>query len=291
MEYKVKLQEFAPALTDAEVAAEVARIKELSVRNYRKEVYAFALSAVDLTTLTCNDSVESVSAFAQRAVEFYAKYPELENVASICVYPSFVETVGLAVDGSPMRITSVAAGFPASQTFLEVKMLEVAMAIENGADEVDVVLNVGKVLTGAYDEAANEIEVLREESEGATLKVILETGALKRPELIYNASLLAMAAGADFIKTSTGKIDVSATPEAVVIMCQAIKAYHSLTSRKVGIKVAGGVRTAEDAALYYTIVEQILGEEWLNTDLFRIGASAAANNILSAIVGEEVKYF
>lgn len=228
---------------------------------------------------------------ARRAAEFEIDYPHLQNVASICVYPPFVETVGLNIDGTPLRITSVAGGFPSSQTFLEVKMLEVAMAIENGADEVDVVINVGKILTGAYDEAANEIEVLRGESDGATLKVILETGALKTPELIYNASLLAMAAGADFIKTSTGKIDVSATPEAAVVMCKAIKEYHEKTGRKVGFKAAGGVRTAEDAALYYTIVKEILGEEWLTTELFRIGASSAANNILSAIEGKEINYF
>ena len=228
---------------------------------------------------------------ARRAAEFEMDFPHLQNVASICVYPPFVETVGLNIDGTPLRITSVAGGFPSSQTFLEVKMLEVAMAIENGADEVDIVVNVGKILTGAYDEAANEIEVLREESDGATLKVILETGALKSPEMIYNASLLAMAAGADFIKTSTGKIDVSATPEAAVVMCKAIKEYHDKTGRKVGFKAAGGVRTAEDAALYYTIVKEILGDEWLTTELFRIGASSAANNILSAIEGKEIKYF
>ena len=228
---------------------------------------------------------------ARRAAEFEMDFPHLQNVASICVYPPFVETVGLNIDGTPLRITSVAGGFPSSQTFLEVKILEVAMAIENGADEVDIVVNVGKILTGAYDEAANEIEVLREESDGATLKVILETGALKSPEMIYNASLLAMAAGADFIKTSTGKIDVSATPEAAVVMCKAIKEYHDKTGRKVGFKAAGGVRTAEDAALYYTIVKEILGEEWLTTDLFRIGASSAANNILSTIEGKEIKYF
>ena len=165
------------------------------------------------------------------------------------------------------------------------------MAVENGADEVDIVVNVGKILSGAYDEAANEIEVLREESDDATLKVILETGALKTPELIYNASLLAMAAEADFIKTSTGKIDVAATPESAVVMCKAIKEYYEKTGRQVGFKAAGGVRTPEDAALYYTIVKEILGEEWLTTDLFRIGASAAANNILSAIEGKEIKYF
>ena len=228
---------------------------------------------------------------ARRAAQFEMDFPHLQNVASICVYPPFVETVGLNIDGTPLRITSVAGGFPSSQTFLEVKMLEVAMAIENGADEVDVVINVGEILSGAYDEAANEIEVLRGESDGATLKVILETGALKSPELIYNASLLAMAAGADFIKTSTGKIDVSATPEAAVVMCKAINEYYHKTGRKVGFKAAGGIRTAEDAALYYTIVKEILGEEWLTTELFRIGASSAANNILSAIEGKEICYF
>lgn len=165
------------------------------------------------------------------------------------------------------------------------------MAIENGADEVDIVLNVGEILAGNYDEAANEVEVLREESEGATLKVILETGALRSPGLIYNAALLSMAAGADFIKTSTGKIDVGATPEAAVVMCQAIGEYFRKTGRRVGFKAAGGVRTKEDAVLYYTIVKELLGEEWLTPELFRIGASSLANCLLSAIEGHEVKYF
>ena len=291
MEYANHLNEYIPAPTAEDVASTVATIRDAAAANQNAEVYKFCLSAIDLTTLSCCDSEESVEAMARRAAEFEMDYPHLQNVASICVYPPFVETVGLNIDGTPLRITSVAGGFPSSQTFLEVKMLEVAMAIENGADEVDVVVNVGKILTGAYDEAANEIEVLRGESDGATLKVILETGALKTPELIYNASLLAMAAGADFIKTSTGKIDVSATPEAAVVMCKAIKEYHDKTGRKVGFKAAGGVRTAEDAALYYTIVKEILGEEWLNTDLFRIGASKAANNLLSAIEGKEISYF
>lgn len=291
MEYANHLNEYIPAPTAEDVASTVATIRDAATANHNAEVYKFCLSAIDLTTLSCCDSEESVEAMARRASEFEMDYPHLQNVASICVYPPFVETVGLNIDGTPLRITSVAGGFPSSQTFLEVKMLEVAMAIENGADEVDVVVNVGKILTGAYDEAANEIEVLREESDGATLKVILETGALKSPEMIYNASLLAMAAGADFIKTSTGKIDVSATPEAAVVMCKAIKEYHEKTGRKVGFKAAGGVRTAEDAALYYTIVKEILGEGWLTTDLFRIGASSAANNILSAIEGKEIAYF
>ena len=292
MEYANLLNEYAPAWSAAEVDEQVARMRELAGRNHHAEVYKFCYSAIDLTTLSCNDSVTSVTTFARKAAEFYGKYPHIPNVASICVYPAFVETVGLAVDGTPMRITSVAGGFPASQTFLEVKALEVAMAIENGADEVDIVLNVGRMLTGEYDEAANEVEVIRTEMDrDVVLKVIIESGALKNPDLIRKASLLSMHAGADFIKTSTGKIDVAATPEAALVMCEAIRDYHAKTGRKVGFKAAGGVRTAEDAALYYTIVEETLGKEWLTTDLFRIGASSAANNILSAIEGHEVKYY
>ncbi|MBQ7310252.1 MAG: deoxyribose-phosphate aldolase [Alistipes sp.] len=292
MEYSNILSKYAAAATVEQVAEQVAAARAAQAKNENVEVYKFCLSAVDLTTLTCNDSVESVTDFAKRTVTFGEKYPDIPNVASICVYPAFVETVGVAVDGTPMRITSVGGGFPASQTFLEVKMLEVAMAVENGADEVDIVLNVGKMLTGAYDEAANEVEMIRSEmDEDVVLKVILETGALKTPELIRRASLISMAAGADFIKTSTGKIDVAATPEAAVVMCQAIKDYFEATGRKVGFKAAGGVKSPQDAALYYTIVEQILGQEWLTTDLFRIGASSAANNLLSAIVGQTVSHF
>ena len=292
MEYSNILNQYAAAATAEQVAEQVAAARAQQSKNENTEVYKFCLSAVDLTTLTCNDSVESVTDFARRTVTFAEKYPEIPNVASICVYPSFVETVGVAVDGTSMRITSVGGGFPSSQTFLEVKMLEVAMAVENGADEVDIVLNVGKMLTGAYDEAANEVEMIRAEmDEDVILKVILETGALKTPELIHKASIISMAAGADFIKTSTGKIDVAATPEAAVVMCQAIKMFYEKTGRKVGFKAAGGVKTPQDAALYYTIVEQILGEEWLTTDLFRIGASSAANNLLSAIVGQKVSHF
>lgn len=292
MEYSNILEQYAPAMSEAEVAEVVAQAKAAAVKNENVDVYKFCLSAVDLTTLTCNDSVESVTEFAKRTVTFAEAYPQIPNVASICVYPAFVETVGLAVDGTPMRITSVGGGFPASQTFLEVKMLEVAMAVENGADEVDIVLNVGKMLTGAYDEAANEVEMIRSEMDAdVILKVIIESGALKTPELIRKASLISMAAGADFVKTSTGKIDVAATPEAAVVMCQAIKDFYNKTGRKVGFKAAGGVKTPQDAALYYTIVEQILGEEWLTTDLFRIGASSAANNLLSAIVGTATTHF
>ncbi|MBO7195524.1 MAG: deoxyribose-phosphate aldolase [Alistipes sp.] len=291
MEYANHLSEYGAAPSQEQVANEVALLRETAKANHNAEVYKFCYSAIDLTTLSSCDSEQSVATFARRAAEFTLDYPHLPNVASICIYPPFVETVGLEIDATPLRITSVAGGFPSSQTFLEVKMLEVAMAIENGADEVDVVLNVGKMLSGALDEAANEIEVLREESEGATLKVILETGALCTPELIRQASLLAMHAGADFIKTSTGKITVAATPEAAVVMCHAIKDYYAKSGHKVGFKAAGGIRTAEDAVLYYTIVKEILGEEWLTTDLFRIGASSLANNLLSAIEGKEIQYY
>ena len=291
MEYLTKLQEYAPAPTVGEVAEKVAAARAAAKANENIDVYKFCYSIIDLTTLACTDSVESVTRFARRAAEFYIDYPHIPNVASICVYPPFVETVGLAVDGTPMRITSVSGGFPASQTFLEVKVLETAMAIENGADEIDIVINVGELLEGRLDEMASEIEVLREEASDVVLKVIIESGALKTPELIRKASLLSMMAGTDFVKTSTGKIDVAATPEAAVVMCEAIRDYYEKTGRKVGFKAAGGVRTAEDAALYYTIVEQTLGKEWLTPELFRIGASSVANNLISAIEGKEIKYF
>ncbi len=291
MEYLTKLQEYAPAPTVEEVAEKVAAARVAAKANETIDVYKFCYSTIDLTTLACTDSVESVTRFARRAAEFYIDYPHIPNVASICVYPPFVETVGLAVDGTPMRITSVSGGFPASQTFLEVKVLETAMAIENGADEIDIVINVGELLEGRLDEMASEIEVLREEASDVVLKVIIESGALKTPELIRKASLLSMMAGTDFVKTSTGKIDVAATPEAAVVMCEAIRDYYEKTGRKVGFKAAGGVRTAEDAALYYTIVEQTLGKEWLTPELFRIGASSVANNLISAIEGKEIKYF
>ncbi|MBQ5738556.1 MAG: deoxyribose-phosphate aldolase [Alistipes sp.] len=291
MDYAKELEKYAPAHTEAQVGKEVAKIKIAANRNGNAEVYKFCYSAIDLTTLSCTDTQESVREFARKAVDFNRVFPDIPNVASICVYPPFVETVGLEIDGTPMRITSVAGAFPASQSFIEVKALEVAMAIENGADEIDIVLNPGMVISGAIDEAASEVELLREEAKDVVLKVIIESGALKSPELIRRASLVSMFAGADFVKTSTGKIDVAATPEAAFIMCHAIKDYYNATGRKVGFKAAGGVRTPEDAALYYTIVEEVLGKEWLTTDLFRIGASSVANNLISAIVDKSTKYF
>jgi len=292
MDYAKMLEDYPQIPTVEQVDAEVARIKSVAARNQTSEVYKMCYSTIDLTTLSCNDSERSVSDFVRRAVEFGAHYPDIPNVASICVYPSFVETVGVGLGSSNIAITSVAGGFPASQTFLEVKMLEVAMAAENGADEIDIVINVGEMLERDYDRMANTIEVLRDElGEDVVLKVIIESGALKTPELIYKASMLAMFAGADFVKTSTGKIDVAATPEAAVVMCTAIRDYYAKTGKKVGFKAAGGVRTAEEAAYYYTIVEEILGAEWLTPELFRIGASSLANNLIGAIEGKTVKYF
>lgn len=280
-----------PTVNDVEKALEKARAE--SVKNLNKEVYALCYSAIDLTQLNVTDSVSHIKSFTTKVVEFPRHFPSIANVASICVHPNFVETVGIAIGDDNMAITSVAGGFPSSQTFLEVKMLEMAMAIENGADEIDVVINVGQMIEGDYDAMASDVEILcREAHESDVIfKVIIESGALKTPELIYKASILSMATGTDFIKTSTGKIDVAATPEAAYVMCKAIRDYYDTTGRKVGFKAAGGIKTAEDAALYYTIIENVLGKEWLTPKLFRIGASSAANNILSSIVGKEVKYY
>lgn len=292
MEYTKELSLYDSAQSEQQVTEIVETAKSVASKNENTEVYKLCYSAIDLTSLNVTDSAEQITKFTQKAVEFPNHFPSTPNVASICVYPIFVEVVGLAIGDSKLAITSVAGGFPASQTYLEVKMLETSMAVENGADEIDIVINVGEMLSGQYELLANEIATLREEvSQEVVLKVIIESGALKTPELIRCASLLAMFAGADFVKTSTGKIDVAATPESAVVMCQAIKDYYDKTGRKVGFKAAGGVRTAQDAALYYTIVETILGKEWLTPTLFRIGASSAANNLLSAIEGREIKYF
>ena len=255
MDYSLLLGKYAPAVSEKEVARLVATARKEAVKNYNGDVYRTCFSVIDLTTLSETDSVRSVENFVRKAVEMQKHFPSIPNVASICVFPSFVDVVGLGVEGSDIAVTSVAAGFPASQTFMEVKMLEVAMAVENGADEVDIVINVGEMIQEQYDQMANEVEMLRNEAgEDTVFKVIVESGALETPELIRRASLLSMFAGADFVKTSTGKIGVAATPEAAVVMCQAIKDYYQQTGRQVGFKAAGGIRTAEDAALYYTIV-------------------------------------
>lgn len=292
MEYTPTLRNFGPAPTADEVSALLEKIGPQARRNCRTEVYKRCFGCIDLTSLGATDSRRSIGEFTRKAIELPRHFPEAGSVASICVYPVFVETVGLAAGDSKMAITSVSGGFPSSQTYLEVKMLETAMAIENGADEIDIVISIGEMLDGEYDLAGNEIETLRAEiGDDAILKVILESGTLSDPELIHKAATIAMEAGADFIKTSTGKNGIAATPEAAVAMCLAIRQFAEKTGRKVGFKAAGGISTAESAALYYSIGEEILGEEWLTPERFRIGASSLANNLLSEIEGREIKYF
>lgn len=292
MEYTPTLRNFGPAPTADEVSALLEKIGPQARRNCRTEVYKRCFGCIDLTSLGATDSRRSIGEFTRKAIELPRHFPEAGSVASICVYPVFVETVGLAAGDSKMAITSVSGGFPSSQTYLEVKMLETAMAIENGADEIDIVISIGEMLDGEYDLAGNEIETLRAEiGDDAILKVILESGTLSDPELIHKAATIAMEAGADFIKTSTGKNGIAATPEAAVAMCLAIRQFAEKTGRKVGFKAAGGISTAESAALYYSIVEEILGEEWLTPERFRIGASSLANNLLSEIEGRKIKYF
>lgn len=291
MDYTVAMENI-PQITEKQIAEILAEAKSKSIDNQNEDVYRKCFSYIDLTTLSPRDSQSSVEAFVAKAVEFPIHFPDVENVASVCVYPPFVEVAGLAIGGSNMAITSVSGGFPSSQTFLEVKMLETSMAVENGADEIDIVISIGEFLNGEYELVASEVECLKAElGDDAVLKVILETGELKEAELIYRASMLAMYAGADFIKTSTGKVAVSATPEAAAVMCLAIKDYYERTGIKVGFKAAGGIASAADAAYYYTIVETILGAEWLNAKYFRIGASSLAAKLLCAIKGEEITYF
>lgn len=272
-----------------EQAAETAALTE-----NKREVLLECMACIDYTTLKETDSPHSVTAFTNHAVELTGQ--GLPPVASICVYPSLVDAVGVALTGIPagspaenIGITAVCGAFPSGQTYMEVKMLECAMAIENGADEIDAVINVGAMLSGDYDLAESELAMIREEIDGdAVLKVILETGSLADPELIYRASMLAMEAGADFIKTSTGKTPISATPAAAVVMCRAIRDFERSCSRRVGIKVAGGIRTPQEAVLYRTIVAQELGEEWLTPSLFRIGASRLVDALAPRLLSETV---
>lgn len=254
-----------------------------SNNNIDRQVALCCLSCLDHTTLSESDTQSSINNFVDQVMNLSTI--GLPPVASVCVYPSMVESVGLALGDSSIAITSVAGGFPAAQTYLEVKILEVAMAIENGADEIDIVLNVGAAMESNFEIVRSEIETIAQEIDGeAILKVILESGTLADPQIIYRAAYTAMEAGADFIKTSTGKTTVAATPQAVAIMCQAIADYHLESGRRVGIKVAGGVNTLEDAILYYNIVKSILGKEWLSSDLFRIGSSKLLSILIDYLV-------
>jgi deoxyribose-phosphate aldolase len=270
--------------------AVVAIVKSAQGLNTRENL-ELAFSCIDLTTLNSTDGQERGKLFAEKVSQFNQVFPELPNVAAICVFPNLVKTVRKHLLDKNVQIASVSAGFPSSMTFQEVKTLETAMAVEAGADEIDIVISIGEFLAGNEQQIIDEIARLKSVCGKAHLKVILETGALKTPENIWNASFLAMQAGADFIKTSTGKLEPAATPEAAWVMCSAIKEFHIKTGRKVGFKPAGGIVETEDALVYLAIVKEVLGDEWMNNKLLRIGASRLANNLLSAIQKETVSYF
>ena len=276
---------------DEAVKEEVKKIIEKAPENASPEVYQLLLNSIDLTTLTTTDSEKSVAAFTQRVNDFDNDYPQYKNVAAICVYSNFAEVVKTTLDVPGVDIAVVAGAFPSSQTFTAVKVADVALAVAAGANEVDIVFPVGMYLDGNFEDLTDEIIELKHTAKDAKLKVILETGALKTAENIKRASVLSLYSEADFLKTSTGKEYPGASLEAAWVMCQCIKEYYELTGRKVGFKCSGGVRTTEQALQYYTLVKEILGEEWLNHDLFRIGASSLANAVLSSLEGHEVKYF
>lgn len=276
---------------DALVADEVAKIVEKAPQYASPEVYKFLLNSIDLTTLSTEDSERSVAKFTNRVNDFDAEYPQYGHVAAICVYSNFAEVVKDHLDVEGVDVCVVAGCFPSSQTFTAVKVADVALAVASGAQEVDVVLNIGMFLDENYEELCDELIELKNTAKDARLKVILETGCLKTAAAIKRASILSMYCDADFIKTSTGKIYKGASLEAAYVMCRCIKEYYEKTGRKVGFKAAGGVRTTEDALNYYAVVKEVLGDEWLNQDLFRLGASSLANAVLSSLEGKEVKFF
>ena len=275
----------------------VNKINKLAEKNNTLEVLKKIIGFIDLTTLNSTDTTEKVEGMCLKVNDLAKTYPGVPNVAAICVYPNFVSVVNYSLKVKNVGIASVAAGFPSSQTFLDIKILESKMAVESGATDIDIVISVGEFLSGNYQKVFDEIVAIKKAVGKAHLKVILETGALSDPLKIWEASLLAMNAGADFIKTSTGKMQPAATLEAAIVMVEAINQYHKQTGRKVGFKPAGGISTSKDAAKYYTVVKEIVGDEWLNSELFRIGASSLANKILSDIIqlesgkDQEIVYF
>ena len=279
--YEAALAKYNTNLSDADVQARVAAIIANKVaENNTEEVKKLLFNCIDLTSLNSTDNDESIMKFTEKVNQFDNEFPDLKNVAAICVYPNFAEAVKNTLDVDGIKIACVSAGFPSSQTFIEVKIAETAMALMEGADEIDIVISVGKFLSGDYETMCEEIQELKDTCKERHLKVILETGALKTASNIKKASILSMYSGADFIKTSTGKQQPAATPEAAYVMCEAIKEYYDKTGNKVGFKPAGGI-----------IVNEILGEEWLNNELFRLGTSRLANLLLSEIKGEETKFF
>ncbi len=266
-----------------------AKVQEIVDKHYKEcytpEVLELLYSCIDLTTLMGGDTDESVTKMVAGVNDFETNHPDIPNVAAICVYPALVPTVKATLTCPDVRIASVAAGFPASQTFPEIKVAEVSMAVAEGANEVDVVLNLNRFLSEDYDGVCTEIEELKDAARGAHLKVIIESGLLADPRQIQIASILSLYSGADFIKTSTGKEYPGASLEAAYVMCQTLRKYYELHGERRGFKASGGVRTPEDVVKYYCIVKEILGEEWLTPELFRLGASSLGKNLLKAIEG------
>ncbi|MBQ9077148.1 MAG: deoxyribose-phosphate aldolase [Muribaculaceae bacterium] len=277
---------------DAQVKAAVEKIlADHLEENKTQDVYRFLFNTIDLTTLNSTDSPQSVAKFVERVNDFDNEHPDLKNVAAICVYPNFAQIVRTVLDVSDVDIACVSGCFPSSQSFIEVKVAETALAVDAGADEIDIVFNLGNYFDGDFEEVCDEIAELKATCREARLKVILETGALKTAAHIKAASILALYSGADFLKTSTGKGYPGASLEAAYVMAQCIKEYHQRTGTMVGFKAAGGIATTDEAVAYYTIIKEVLGEQWLTNEYFRIGASRLANNLLSDILGTPTKFF
>lgn len=279
-------------LTDEQVASETKALLDAHLQeNMNQDVYKFLMGSIELTTLKTTDSDRSVMEFTEKVNKFDSEYPNLPHVATICVYPCFAAAVKnvLQVDG--VEIACVSGSFPSSQACIEVKTIETALAIKDGATEIDMVLSVGKFLDGDYETICEEISEMKATCGDCAMKVILETGDLRNAKDIKTASILAMYSGADYIKTSTGKEKVSATPEAAYVMCHAIKEYYEETGIQIGFKPAGGLNTVEDAVKYYTIVKEVLGDKWLTNKWLRLGTSRLANLLLSAVEGQEIKFF
>jgi deoxyribose-phosphate aldolase len=290
--YEKALALYQTELNDQEVREAVRKIiAERVHENDTPEVKKFLLGSVELTTLKTTDSEESVMAFTEKVNQFDDAYPDLPHVATICVYPNFAKTVAETLEVDGVEIACVSGSFPSSQTFTEIKIAETALAIKDGATEIDMVMPVGKFLSGNYEDVADEIAEMKAVCGEHKMKVILETGCLKTASNIKKAAIIAMYGGADYIKTSTGKVEPAATPEAAYVMCQAIKEYYEKTGIQIGFKPAGGLNSVMDALIYYTIVKELLGKEWLTNQWFRLGTSRLANLLLSEILGREEKFF
>ena len=287
------LKKYNLEVDDAQVKAAVMKIiAEKVPQNDTPEVKKFLFGSIELTTLKTTDSDESVLAFTERVNQFDAQYPDLPHVATICVYPCFAKVVSETLEVEGVEVACVSGSFPSSQALIEVKVAETALAVKDGATEIDIVMPVGKFLSGDYESVCDDIAELKQTcGDDVAMKVILETGCLGTAANIKKASILSMYAGADYIKTSTGKEKISATPEAAYVMCQAIKEYYDATGIQIGFKPAGGINSVTDALTYYTIVKEVLGEKWLTNKWFRMGTSRLANLLLSEIVGEETKFF